>query len=320
MNRKQVKVAGNSGFSLIELMISVAIGLFLMAGVFTVYVNSSATQRQVQDQIALLDNARFALDAISYDLRQAGLFGRRSLKDDNVFNNSAITGIDGECATGWASDISIQPVRAFNDDSPYKATCTPLWSKGDVIEMRYTLGTPVTTLFPKTLYLNGDINQSQFFIGATSPDISPSALDFQVVARAYYISSYTDVVGDGIPSLHRVSLQTGTSAATGPVVVDTMLLPGVIDLQIQFGIDVGSTKDFNIDMYVNPETTLLAENFPLFAQIWVVLESTNKTPDLDTDVTFNIAGSPAAYTDNDGYRKVMLSTVVDMRNLVKSKY
>lgn len=316
MNRKQVKVAGNSGFSLIELMISIAIGLFLMAGVFTVYINSSATQRQVQDQIALLDNARFALDAISYDLRQAGLFGRRSLKDDNVFNNSAIAGVEDECVTGWASDISIKPVRAFNDNSPYDGDdeCTSQYSRGDVIEMRYTRGTPVTALFPKTLYLNGDINQSQFFIGDTSPDISDDALDFQVVARAYYISGNSDV-GDGIPSLHRVSLQTGTGTDTGPVVVDNMLLPGVIDLQVQFGIDVDGDK--NIDMYVNPEDTLLDDNVILFAQIWVVLESTTRTPDLDTDVTFNIAGSSAAYNDNDGYRKVMLSTVVNMRNLVK---
>lgn len=315
MNSKQVKITGHSGFNLIELMISMAIGTFLLAGVFTIFLNSSTSQRQVQDQIAMLDDARFALDTISYDLRHAGVFGRRTMGDKNSFNNSLIAGVSGECYPGWVSDVeNDEAVRAFNGvANPYPATCTQKYSRGDVLEMRYTLGTPVNNLLPNTLYLNADINQREFFIGTTSPNLSAEALDFQVVAHAYYISDYTDIVGDGIPSLHRVALQAGSA---GPEVVDEMLLSGVVDLQVQFGIDYDGKDengDYILSGYANPGDAGLAENQFLFAQVWIVVQSTEIQREFDTSVTFNIAGVDVNYV-NDGYRKVLLSTVVQMRN------
>ncbi|MFW2371884.1 MAG: PilW family protein, partial [Gammaproteobacteria bacterium] len=278
----------------------------------TVYINSNKTQRLVQDQIATLDGARFALDAISYDLRQAGIFGRRAMVNNNIFLNTRIAGVSDECYAGWVSDVDtlpVEPIRAFNDTTPYLATCTKQYAQGDVIEMRYTHGVPVGNLLANTLYLNGSINQSQFFIGTTSPNLD-DALDFQVVAHAYYISNFSDQAGDGIPSLHRVALQTG---ATAPVVVDEMLLSGVLDLQVQFGIDRDRDEDNTLDAYVTPGDASLVDNEFLFAQIWIVVQSTEHQPQLDTSASFNIAGNTVVYA-NDGYRKTMLSTVVKVRN------
>jgi len=314
MNNRQVKIGGTQGFNLIELMISMAIGTFLLAGVFTVYFNSNKTQRLVQDQVATLDDARFALDTISYDLRHAGIFGRRALGNKDIFRNSRIPGVTNECYAGWASDADLEPlepVRAFNDTSPipYLTTCTPGWTQGDVIEVRYTHGVPAGILLANTLYLNADVNQAQFFIGTTSPNIAASALDFQVVAHVYYVSNFTDQIGDNLPSLHRVSLQTGTA---GPVVVDEMLLSGVRNLQVQFGVD--RDRDGDLDSYMDPGDAALSDAQILFAQIWIVVQSAEHQPDLNTGVTFNIAGGPVTYGD-DGYRKIMLSTVVKMRNL-----
>lgn len=315
MNSKQVEISVNQGFSLIELMISMAIGTFLLAGVFTIFLNSSTTQRQVQDQIAMMDNARFALETISYDLRHAGIFGRRAMVNDSSFNNSKIAGISGECYPGWVTDVVTvgvdkkEPVTAFDDNNPYPGTCTQKWFRGDVLEMRYTLGAPVTNLLPNTLYLNADLNLREFFIGNTSPNIMPEALDYQVVAHSYYISKDSDTVGDGIPSLHRVSLQTG---AAGPEVVDEMLLSGVYDLQVQFGIDHDGGD--TLSGYVNPEDPLLIDHQFLFAQVWIVVQSTEPQREFDTGVTFNIAGETVVIPDDD-YRKVLLSTVVQVRNL-----
>lgn len=314
MNIKQVKITGFSGFTLIELMISLVIGLFLMVGVFTVYLNSTVSQRMVQDQIGILDDARFAIETINYDLRHAGMFGRRALVDSHIFSNGAIGGVFGECVPGWASDISIEPLRAFNDATPYLSSCTTDYSHGDVIEMRYTLGAPVLGgLLANTLYLNASINEAQFFIGNASPNLD-NALDFQAVAHAYYVSNFTDVAGDGIPALHRVSLQTG---ASGPEVVDEMLLSGVVDLQVQYGIDHDGRDEngeLHLTGYVNPGDPALNGNQVLFAQVWIVVQSTDFQPDLDTSATFIIAGNSVVYP-NDGYRKVMLSSVAKMRNL-----
>jgi len=63
------------GFSLVELMVALVIGLLVLAAVSTVMVNSKKNYT-VQDSLARLqENARFAVDFITRDLRMSGHFG-----------------------------------------------------------------------------------------------------------------------------------------------------------------------------------------------------------------------------------------------------
>ncbi|OGI43330.1 MAG: hypothetical protein A2150_06715 [Candidatus Muproteobacteria bacterium RBG_16_64_11] len=63
------------GFSLVELMVAVVIGLLVLAAVTTVMVNSKKNYT-VQDSLARLqENARFAVDFLTRDLRMSGHFG-----------------------------------------------------------------------------------------------------------------------------------------------------------------------------------------------------------------------------------------------------
>lgn len=64
-----------SGFTLIELLVAVTISLFILAGVGVVMV-SSRSSYEVQDFNARLqENARFAMQFLSHDLRMAGYKG-----------------------------------------------------------------------------------------------------------------------------------------------------------------------------------------------------------------------------------------------------
>lgn len=64
------------GLSIIELMISMAIGLLILAGLVTMFVNSSANQRELQRSSIRIENGRFAMDAITQDLHHAGYYGQ----------------------------------------------------------------------------------------------------------------------------------------------------------------------------------------------------------------------------------------------------
>ena len=68
-------VAGQRGFSLIELMIAMTLGLMLILGVTQVFLGSKRSFVMQQQVAALQENARFMLTRISRDVRQAGLFG-----------------------------------------------------------------------------------------------------------------------------------------------------------------------------------------------------------------------------------------------------
>src|SRR5437016_14484524 len=63
------------GFSLVELMISLAIGLLLLTALATLFDNSSRTQREVGLSAQQIENGRTAIDIVSEDVGHAGFCG-----------------------------------------------------------------------------------------------------------------------------------------------------------------------------------------------------------------------------------------------------
>lgn len=64
-----------AGLSLIELMISITLGLLVLSGVLMVFVNTSASRNEVERTSRQIENGRFAVELISTDLRLAGFYG-----------------------------------------------------------------------------------------------------------------------------------------------------------------------------------------------------------------------------------------------------
>lgn len=65
----------NAGFSVLELMIALLLGLVVVAGIVQLFVGNSRTYEIVTAQARLQENARFAFDFISRSARSAGYFG-----------------------------------------------------------------------------------------------------------------------------------------------------------------------------------------------------------------------------------------------------
>jgi type IV pilus assembly protein PilW len=64
------------GISLLELMISMTIGLILLAGLVTVYVNSAQSNAELNKSAQQIENGRFAMQTITDELRHAGFYGQ----------------------------------------------------------------------------------------------------------------------------------------------------------------------------------------------------------------------------------------------------
>lgn len=63
------------GFSLVEMMIAMTIGLMICAGLVTVFANTSNTQQELRRTAQQIENGRYAMDVISQDLQMTGYFG-----------------------------------------------------------------------------------------------------------------------------------------------------------------------------------------------------------------------------------------------------
>ncbi len=79
-NKSTAKQTGTSvqraaGFSLIELMIAMVIGLLIMSGVFQVFISSKHSDKVLQAEAEMQENARFAFSVMTNIIQQAGNFG-----------------------------------------------------------------------------------------------------------------------------------------------------------------------------------------------------------------------------------------------------
>jgi len=66
---------GQSGFGLVELMIAMTLGLVLLGGIGYVYIGSRGAFRTTDNLSRMQENARYALDVMSRDIRMAGYIG-----------------------------------------------------------------------------------------------------------------------------------------------------------------------------------------------------------------------------------------------------
>lgn len=111
------------GLSLVELMIAVTLGMIVLLAVGEVYLSSSRTYRAQDALSRLQENARYALETLSYDIRMAGQVGCSYDKSQSV-NVLADTSY---------ADIFGQPLRGIKDGDAVPAPFTAVPLTGDAI-------------------------------------------------------------------------------------------------------------------------------------------------------------------------------------------
>src|SRR3546814_11566616 len=67
--------SGQAGFSLVELMISLVLGLIVIGGVTTVFLSNQQSYRSNEGLSQLQENSRIAFELMARDIRQTGLTG-----------------------------------------------------------------------------------------------------------------------------------------------------------------------------------------------------------------------------------------------------
>jgi len=333
-----IKSKQSYGFSLVELLVAMVVGLVIVGGVFSLHSTTRKTQLSSEVQMDMVADARFAIELISYDLRHVGMWGGTN-KDGLIeckSTDTPCTGTSvpvtaaGDCVVGQYFNLTL-PIFATDGaaGNPYSGSCIPAIEKyvanTDVLEIRYAdsnFRDPITGL-DKALssarsYVRSNFVSGRVFTGATAPVLSshensPETHNYVLHSYTYYVSDYTDSENDDIPSLRRVAL------VNGPEMQNQTLISGVADLQVQFGIDANGIKDVNgnvtVDRYVNPDavtdwTAVYA------AKIWLLMRSDERQSGINTAKSFSIAGAAATtYGGQDDYRYFLVTSVVNLRNL-----
>jgi type IV pilus assembly protein PilW len=107
------------GFSLVELLVGLTIGLLLVSGFATIFANASHSQAELQKSAAQIENGRYAMELINDDLHLAGFYGDfANLPPQQSSTLVVPASLPDPCATSTASLLAALPLPVQGYDSP----------------------------------------------------------------------------------------------------------------------------------------------------------------------------------------------------------
>ena len=134
----------NAGFSLVELMVGMVLGLILIAGAVSIYLATKRSYVEVEQVAALTENSRFAEQIIGDSLRQAGFFGE--VTGDQVEVDSNLNALVNDCTTAGAGygDLSQFVFAATATGSNDLGCITGALAGTDILVVKHVRAQPLT--------------------------------------------------------------------------------------------------------------------------------------------------------------------------------
>lgn len=333
MARRYSRLTSSAGFTLVELMVSIALGLIVLAGLVTMFANTSVARGEIDKASRQIENGRYALHVLTDDIAHAGYFGPLSTAPtsatvpDPCLTASTTDGANGNglgvpiqgyagasadptlptgCLLGYKANTAVLVVRRAGTTTSGGAAITAnefnIQVSGCAGEAAYIVGTALTDF---TLHKND--NHCPLPLSATSgaADIWP------LYVRIYYIttcSNQTDCTASGadtVPTLRRVDVKPGGSVVT-PIV------DGIENLQIQYGLD--STGDGSTDSYTNtPPTTAAAWQDVVALRVYLLSRNNDATGGYVDTKTY--AMGPVSVTPGGAFKRHAYNEVVRINNV-----
>lgn len=317
------------GVSLVELLVSGAIGIFLTSGALLVYIESRDAIAVSESIARVHENATFALATLTPDVRAANYWGMHAAPE--VIDGKATdpapldVSIAGDCTPDFSLDVA-SPVAGANGAVPGDWTCIPADEHqplSDILVVRHAEGPAVdgAALDPSRIYVRSDESpRGALFTGTEPGGFSPLAENRALVSSVYYVRPWTfiDVDGqpDGLPSLRRKVLGRAGGA---PALIDEEVVAGVEDLQIQFGVDTDGDKAANL--YVDPDnsTVLDGDGASIVSiRVWLLMRAELAEMGYADGATYTYADvtrTTGSLQFPDEHRRVLVRRTIALRNL-----
>lgn len=254
------------GFTLIELMIGITIGLIVLLGLTVFFSSNSRNQHDLERSIVRMENSRFALDTLTEDLLHAGYYAQHVPASGTAYQTIVTCPTDAS-KLGWSGDATQMPpaVQGFiADEDDVTQDCLTdhrVPGTGAITVTRAETGNPVplaeteklvalaryiqTTscatdakrVIIDTVPVDAELPDLEVLFPLKTraceetPPIDQKKDVHRLSQRTYFLSECNNCTSnDGIPSLKRSEL-------VGNSFVINTVAEGVERLQFEYGVD-----------------------------------------------------------------------------------
>lgn len=300
-------LARQRGFSLVELMVASTIGLVLLTALISLFLSSKAAHNDTGRRGFLYDNGRYAMAALSEELRLADFWG--AARPTDIINHAQLDAITADCSGNAAGYGYTNALWANTAASAAVAVCmTNTQISSDVLFVKHVAATPVAaaSINAARTYLAANATKAILFDGADAPPTTvtggdvPNGQFWEYVATAYYVSTEAA----GLPTLVRRRLAGSTWSAAEEVAA------GVERVRLLFGVD--SSGDGAPDSYVNAAAA--DWNNVVAVKIYLLMRSAEVDPTYADTKTYQLGDITVDPSPDDGYHRTVFDTTVSLRN------
>jgi type IV pilus assembly protein PilW len=288
--------ARRNGFGLVELMISIVIGLVIIAAMVALFLGTSRNNREMSTANSVIENGRFAIQLLESDIVHAGFWGSHVPAFDDQTSSELPGDVPGNVpdpcqaydpgdpAASWPvayrNELVGIPLQAYDDDDVCGAVVADLSAASDVLVVRHA-----DTCVAGDPNCEADINGKMYFQSSLCEDEVPAFVlgvtgvdDFDLTRRncadeadkrrfisnIYYVRDFAVDPADGIPTLVRsdFDLDEDGDLVQRPAVP---LIEGIEAMRVEIGVDdlseTGGAVDYGAEIdWQDPETKTTATN------------------------------------------------------------
>ncbi len=299
-----MKRSGQKGFTLIELMIAISIGLFVVAGALKVYSESRAYFRTLQNINDLEQRAVFALRLLEQDIARAGYFGLHA--DGRLLDTDADVSVHcaGFDVAVWATAADY-PVAGSN--AAYDMPCPPRFSPvpgTDTLTLRFADSKPADPNAFGAIVVTG-------LAGGVIASRADRPFSADVIARRHFrVAAWYIGAGSSeqpSPALFRQRLRDDGQIETQEI------MPGIEDLQIRFDID--TNNDGLVDEQINADARLPGGAKPVSVQIQLrIATALPEQGHIDAGPWISIDPDQPRFLPHDSHRRISVTRSFAVRN------
>lgn len=324
------------GINLVELMISMAIGLFLLAGLVGIFVNSSQTSAELSKSAQQLENGRFAVQALSEDIAHTGFFGAWGFSG----TPAAVT---DPCATsvaalktgtevplfGAAGGAALWPLSVANTCAALTAANRKADTAVLVVRRAETKTASAGTYVVGETYVQSNSNPDNVSnpLVALATDTNGPATLFPLKLKdnatqapvrrlrthIYFVSPCSKPLvctgastEDSIPTLKRLELSAGSFTVVP-------IAEGIENLQFEYGVDADSDGAPESPFVAAPASAAAWANV-VAVQVFLLARNADKSGGHTDTKRYYLGAATTVGPMNDAYKRHAYSALVRVVN------